>query len=156
MGRISPTISLDAENAAVARALASHLGTQFKIVDVASGDTYDVPPELAAAVRQLFDMLAAGTTVTPPLAPDAELTPNEAADYLRASRTFVAKLMDEGTLPYRLVGTHRRIRYGDLQAYEKAQAARSRAAMAELTRLSQDMGLYEMDHRMNPNDSPAK
>ena len=84
------------------------------------------PIELpAAAVAVLSDALkfmsrGHGLTLFPRL---AEVTTMEAADILNVSRPYVIKLLEEGEIPYRLVGRHRRIRLGDLLAY-KAESDR--------------------------------
>ncbi|HTK11304.1 MAG TPA: helix-turn-helix domain-containing protein [Ktedonobacteraceae bacterium] len=67
----------------------------------------------------------------------------EAANLLNVSRPFLIKLLDQGTIPGIKVGTHRRIRYSDLQAYKKLRDAGQRKSLAELTQLSQDLGLYD-------------
>jgi excisionase family DNA binding protein len=72
-----------------------------------------------------------------------ELTLDEAADYLNVSRTFVLKLMDTGQVLSRRVGSHRRVRFGDLRDYEKSQRSRADAAMEEMARINQELGLYE-------------
>jgi excisionase family DNA binding protein len=41
-----------------------------------------------------------------------------AAEILHVSRPFVIKLMEEGVLPHRKVGKHRRIRIEDVVAYK--------------------------------------
>jgi excisionase family DNA binding protein len=72
----------------------------------------------------------------------SELTPDEAAEFSNASRMYVMKLVQEGELPYRMVGNHQRIPYADAVAYKTQQQARSRAAMNELYALDRD-GLVE-------------
>ena len=72
-----------------------------------------------------------------------KLTPDEAADYLAVSRTFVLKLMESGQLPFERIGGHRRIRLCDLRDYEKSQRSRADAAMEEMARINQELGLYE-------------
>lgn len=42
---------------------------------------------------------------------------NEIAEYLQIHRTRVYGLMNDGALPYVVVGTRRRVRMSDLQAY---------------------------------------
>lgn len=93
----------------------------------------------------LTDLLAArsrGESVTV-MSKDAEFTPNEAAAILRISRPQVRKLMDEGRLAFRMVGTHHRIPSAAierLRAWEKEQMT---VGMRELAELQNDLGIVE-------------
>ena len=71
------------------------------------------------------------------------LTTQQVADALGVSRPFVVKLIDAGELPASRVGTHRRVRVGDVEAYRHGRLEKSRAAMDELVALTEEMGLYE-------------
>jgi excisionase family DNA binding protein len=96
-----------------------------------------------AAVRLLFHVLtemAQGNAVT--LVPiHAELTTQEAAALLNVSRPFVVKLLDEGTIPSRKVGTHRRVLFEDVMAYKRDIDNKRLQALAELSALDQELGL---------------
>jgi excisionase family DNA binding protein len=70
----------------------------------------------------------------------AELTTQEAAAFLNVSRPFVIKEIEEGRLKHRKVGRHRRIAFEDLLAYQAASQAKSRAALDELAKVSQEAG----------------
>ena len=101
-------------------------------------------PIPTAAFRLLVTILAqmaSGNAVR--LIPhQAELTTQEAAEWLSVSRPYLVRLLDEERIPHRKVGTHRRILFKDLMAY-KAEHRRARgAALDDLTRLSQELGLY--------------
>jgi excisionase family DNA binding protein len=109
------------ETAAFAQSLLTSLGANALIIGNAStGETAPLAPHVADLVRQMLASLAAGHDVA--IAENlTEVTPNEAADVLNVSRTYVLKLLDEGKLPYRNVGAHRRIPYADLIAYRDEQ-----------------------------------
>jgi hypothetical protein len=51
------------------------------------------------------------------------------------------KLLEADKIPYLRVGTHRRIRADDLFKYKQGQSARSAAALRELVRLDEEMGI---------------
>ena len=70
-----------------------------------------------------------------------EVTTSEAAKLLGMSRPQVGKLMDQGRLPYRLVGTHHRIPASAINAFLDIESKRQHAAMAELIALQNELGL---------------
>lgn len=139
------------ETALLAAQVLAHLGDNPMAIGAAgSADNLTLPPHIAEMIRQVLESLAAGRNVAVSERRE-ELTPNEAAEFLNVSRPYVVKLLDEGVLPFREVGTHKRIPFADLAAYKHEQRARSRVAMTELVRLSQEMGLYD-----NPQPMPPK
>jgi len=56
------------------------------------------------------------------LADDAEISPEDAATILGISRPLVRRRMDSGRLPYRRVGSHRRLRLADVLALKRSEA----------------------------------
>lgn len=132
------------ETALFAQELIARLGKgPLSLGNPATGEMTPLPPHVAELMRQVLSSLAAGRNVAVNEASE-ELTPNEAAEFLNVSRPFVAKLLDEGVLPYRQVGSHRRIPYADLSAYREQERAHARKAMRSLTRESEALGLYDM------------
>lgn len=73
----------------------------------------------------------------------AEVSPTEAAELLGMSRPHVRKLMDEGRLPFRKVGSHHRITMSAIQVLLDAERTRMDAGMEELSRLQNELGLTE-------------
>ena len=141
-----PNATPSTETATLAQLILAKLGTTGPITvgNPATGESGALPPHVADLVRQVLLSYAAGRqpTVTENL---TEMTPNEAADFLNVSRTYVMKLIRDGVLPTRMVGNHHRIPYADLMVYRLQQAARSRAAMDELYKIDQELGLDELD-----------
>lgn len=70
---------------------------------------------------------------------DRELTTKEAAEILNVSRPFLIKLLDEGKIAHRKVGSHRRIRLEEVLAYRASMERERRVALQELTALGQEM-----------------
>ncbi|HMV68217.1 MAG TPA: helix-turn-helix domain-containing protein [Myxococcota bacterium] len=104
------------------------------------GKPVRLPAEAVALLREVLAAFAKGEAVAVvPVA--AEVTAQQAAEILRVSRPFVIRLIDEGKLPVRMVGTHRRIPLADLLAYKEAHKARARDAAVALTQETQDLGL---------------
>jgi excisionase family DNA binding protein len=71
----------------------------------------------------------------------AELTTQQAADYLNVSRPHFVGLLDQGLIEHRKVGTHRRVRFGDLLRYEAKSKIERRAAIDEMVAQSKRLGL---------------
>ena len=108
----------------------------------AEGRQAEVPPATVAALAPALAAVTArlGDGSEPDfLRDDAELTTTQAARFLRISRQYLARLLDRGALPYRMVGSHHRLRIGDLRAYQ----AHQRAAIREAAQLSEELGLYD-------------
>src|SRR5215471_2944843 len=85
--------------------------------ELAGDDALVVPREAAVLLAQILGYLANGEGVS--VMPDsAELTTQEAAEFLNVSRPYLIKLLESDQIPYRRVGTHRRIRFRDLRLYQ--------------------------------------
>ncbi|MEZ4826287.1 MAG: helix-turn-helix domain-containing protein [Bacteroidia bacterium] len=95
----------------------------------------------ASAVRLLLDILenmANGNAVTLSSL-QAELTTNQAAELLNVSRPFLIGLLDQGKIPFRKVGTHRRILAEDILAYKQRSYKERKKMMEELTTEAQEL-----------------
>jgi len=95
------------------------------------------------AVFELFvaalEALAEGEAVT--LIPsEKEVTTQEAAEYLNVSRTYVVQLLERGEIPFRKVGTHRRIRFSDLRKYREMDDRKRDEIIKHIAREMEDMG----------------
>lgn len=105
------------------------------------GQGIDLPESLHALVREIVRVLTRGDAVS--IVPiSKELTTQEAADLLNVSRQYLVRLLERGEIPYHKVGTHRRIAFADLIEYKRRRDEERRRGLDELTRMSQELGLY--------------
>ena len=113
----------------------------LKLLD-AEGDEIVLPAPVLQAFRQMIQYLAQGKAIT--VVPiNKELTTQEAADILNVSRPYLVKLLEDGTIPFTRTGTHRRVRLDDLLDYKRRRDAERRVGLAQLTQMSQELGLED-------------
>ncbi len=137
----------DTETAELARASATELSrclqqrpeTERARVRLDETDIV-LPRQALVLLRELLSEMAQGNAVT--IVPrHAELTTQEAAELLNVSRPHVVKLLEGGKIPFKRVGSHRRIRYEDLLAYKAEQDRASQQALDALTQQAQDLDM---------------
>ena len=79
----------------------------------AAAEAVAIPTPAVRLLKEILDHMAHGFGVA--LTPlHAELTTRQAADLLQVSRTHLVQLLDEGRIPCRMVGSHRRVRTSDI------------------------------------------
>jgi excisionase family DNA binding protein len=110
---------------------------QGRIEILVNGVRVEVSPELEAAVHRAYKGLFQ------PL--PKEMTTTQAAEFLDVSRPFVVKLIKRGELSCRMVGKHHRIPTAALLEYKEKMYQRAKQAADEMTHLSQELGLYELE-----------
>jgi excisionase family DNA binding protein len=124
----------------------SHLEDKDGIQVTLDGHTITLPRVAVRTVFQLLHLLANGeSTVTVTVIPsDAQLTTQQAADYLNVSRPyFIKEILEKGKLAYDTVGRHRRVRYKDLEAFKQEQDRVREDALNQIFQESQARGAWD-------------
>lgn len=131
--------ALLAENAV--RALSSQYRKNgFIHVGDCGDERINLPEGVVEQLLEILSEMARGNSVT--LVPiKAELTTQQAANILSVSRPYLIKLLDEGRIPARRVGTHRRVRAEDVFKYKGHVAAERARTLDEMAKLGQELGL---------------
>lgn len=100
----------------------------------------EVPPAALKLIGQLLGAMSEGRSITV-MPANREFTTVEAAHFLNVSRPFVIKEIEEGQLPHRMVGTHRRIAFDDLVKYANAMREKQAAALDRMADNARELGL---------------
>ena len=135
---VSPSVEDVRLAKASSRRLAPFLDGNLNVRIAETEECIELP---AVAVRLLVDLLSAmaeGHAVT--LIPiHAELTTQQAADLLNVSRPFLIQQLEEGVIPFRRVGTHRRVMFSDLMKYKHEIDGKRHEALDELATQAQEL-----------------
>ncbi|MEL6347421.1 MAG: helix-turn-helix domain-containing protein [Myxococcota bacterium] len=102
----------------------------------------ELPLSVYLVLKRIIEVLARGDAITV-IPVEKELTTQQAANILNVSRQYVVRLLDDGRIPHRKAGTHRRIRMEDLMAYKRQRDRDRMASLDDLSRLSQEFGGYD-------------
>lgn len=104
------------------------------------GQTLPLPRAIQELISHLLVEMSQGNAVT--LIPiHAEMTTQEAADYLNVSRPYLVKMLERDEIPHHKVGTHRRIRFTELKAFKHKQIEARSKALDELASQAQELDM---------------
>lgn len=128
---VVPTTEDAALAATASRAIAANGGTGALTVRIDDAIELLLPKAATRLLAHILEEMATGNAVTV-IPIHAELTTQHAADYLNVSRPYLIKLLQEKAIPFRMVGTHRRIQFSELTAYKRKMETAHQQAMEEL------------------------
>jgi excisionase family DNA binding protein len=91
---------------------------------------------LAEALRQVA--MGKGVVVLPL---DAEISTQQAADILNVSRPYLVGLLEENEIPFRRVGSRRRVRLLDVLNYKRRNDEERMKVLDELAAQAQELNM---------------
>jgi excisionase family DNA binding protein len=110
----------------------------LRVCDAGEEETIELPAGAVKLLHAILEDMASGRAIA--IVPqNAELTAQEAADFLNVSRLFLVELLEQKKLPYRLVGTHRRIHLEDVLHYKENIDAERRKVLDQLVAEAQEL-----------------
>lgn len=107
------------------------------------GKTQVLPGNLYSFLCQILGDLKEGKSITI-LQSNAELTTVEAAKVVSVSRQFLVQLLEQGQIPFHMVGTHRRVYARDLLSFKAKRDSARRKTLDDLARNEIESGLYDL------------
>lgn len=129
------------ELCAHARELLQHLdddGARFVLWDKESDYQIELNEDVYGLLRNILIDLAQNRAVQiMPLS--TEFTTVQAAEFLQVSRPYLIKLIDQGEISCRMVGTHRRIELSDLMNYRQNSMRKSKELSDEMAKEAQEL-----------------
>ena len=140
--------ALENRQRAVSRSEVEQIETAVARLVGRDGKETEVPEPIYNLIRDILPALKNGQTMV--LVPaHKSLTTQQAADILGMSRPFLKKILDRQEIPYQKVGTHRRIKFVDVMAYQERRDAERQGEMDEILATSIAMGAYKKTTRLD-------
>lgn len=109
------------------------------------GNRMDIPEALLRHFSRIIRLMSERKAVIM-LPEDEAFTTQAAANYLGVSRQHLVDLLERGEIPFHKVGSHRRVTFKDLLAYEKKRDQSRREALSRLGDRVMEAGLYDSSY----------
>lgn len=127
-------------SAATLKEITEASGSATTLVFQVEGKSISVPGRAVKLLEKVLEEMGEGNAVR--IASVAhELTTQEAADHLNVSRPHLVKLLETGKIPFKKVGSHRKVLLEDVQKYESDLKEIRRKGLEFLVKEAQEMGL---------------
>jgi excisionase family DNA binding protein len=108
------------------------------------GESIPLPESVFYVLERVAEVMARGDSIT--VVPvGREVTTQQAADLLNVSRQYLVRLLDEGRIPFRKTGKHRRVRIEDVLSFKETRDKDRRAGLRELSRMTEEFGGYDSE-----------
>jgi excisionase family DNA binding protein len=137
--RIGPSDIAPDEQSRLERVL---VGEVRPVLLMAGGDVIELPKAIndlfVSVIRAMKDKQAVFL-----MHEDEAFTTQAAANYLGVSRQYLVRLLDEKRIPFHHVGTHRRVFFKDLVAFQYERTQARRAGLDKMTEDLVQNGVYD-------------
>lgn len=101
---------------------------------------FSLTPAIVDLIFRTLIHISKGDAVT--IVPfHAELTTQEAAEFLNVSRPYLIRLLEKGAIPFHRIGKHRRILFEHILKYKEKAKEKNRKTRDQLTREAQELDL---------------
>jgi excisionase family DNA binding protein len=108
-----------------------------------SDEIINIPIKALKLLNAIIENMAQGKSIAL-MSTDAEISTQQAADILNVSRPHVIKLLEKGEIPFKKIGSHRRILLQDILKYEAKFKSDRRKHLDDLAKEAQKLNLgYE-------------
>ena len=143
-GPIAPSAIEQKALQRIARVLSQSESGSPKIV-TATGEELELPPTLLRILRAVTAMLGADRAIV--LDSFGPLVSRfQAAELIGVPLNYVERLVNEGELTLVDAGPTKLLSRDAVLDFRRAYKARQRESLEELARISQEMGLYDLDY----------
>lgn len=116
-------------------------GVKIKIQE--SDEFITIPKKALSLLITILSNMSEGKSITI-IPTDSEVSTQQAAEMLNVSRPHLIKLLENNTIPFKKVGSHRRILLRDLITYEKGLERTREEKLKFLSEQAQELNLgYE-------------
>ena len=106
------------------------------------GHQVAIPEPVHDLLLLILKNLQAGRAIS--IVPEHQpLTTQRAANILGVSRPFLVRLVENGDIPFHMVGSHRRIYLRDLLDYQRRRDAARHEAIDDMARTEMEAGTYD-------------
>ena len=105
-----------------------------------SEELVSIPLKALKLLTSILSNMAEGKSIAL-LPTEAEISTQQAAEILNVSRPHVIKLLEKGDIPYKKVGSHRRILLQDILEYESKFKKKRRKQLNKLASEAQKLNL---------------
>jgi len=111
-------------------------------LSIGNDQKVELPDRLYHFLQHLLTEMKNGNSMVL-LSENEEFTTQVAANFLGMSRQFLVTLVESGKIPFRKVGTHRRIRYQDLKNYQEQRDEKRKEALNDYFSEVDELDLYD-------------